>query len=396
MSRPHIVVVGAGPVGLLNALGLAMLGHRVTVLERELDVVASPRAITYLWFVMDGLERLGILDDLKETGVVTTDGQQVLVPSTGERFARPGMERFEGLVPHPFNVHLGQDRLAKIALAHFTALPDTEVIWNAAVTEVSQDGDGVTVKVDLGEQTRELQADWLVGADGADSTVRKRIVGPEFPGLTWPERFVATNIRYDLDSYGYLSANLVIDPNYGAIVAKIDNDNLWRLTYTEDLSLPQETVLDRMPGVLSHILPGRGDYELVHFSPYRTHQRAADTFRIGRVVLAGDAAHITNPTGGMGLTAGLLDTFVLYEALSAVALGAAGDQVLDQYSELRRAVFLDIVSPAATEFRRLVYHSDDPARLETDLKRMRPGAGGTPQDAVAGLSRIKTPSLLAG
>jgi 3-(3-hydroxy-phenyl)propionate hydroxylase/6-hydroxy-3-succinoylpyridine 3-monooxygenase len=92
---------------------------------------------------------------------------------------------------------------------------------------------------------------------------------------------------------------------------------------------------------------------------------------VGRVLLEGDAAHATNPTGGLGLTSGLFDTFVLYEALAAVILGEADDSVLDRYAEERRRIFLEMVSPQACENKRLVYHSHDPVRLEADLRMLR-------------------------
>src|SRR6266568_5876782 len=92
-------------------------------------------------------------------------------------------------------------------------------------------------------------------------------------------------------------------------------------------------IVDRMPAYFDAILPGGKSFELVQYSPYRMHQRAASSFRAGRVLLAGDAAHSTNPAGGLGLTSGLFDTFVLYEALAAVVRGRAGDGVLDRYAE---------------------------------------------------------------
>jgi 3-(3-hydroxy-phenyl)propionate hydroxylase/6-hydroxy-3-succinoylpyridine 3-monooxygenase len=101
------------------------------------------------------------------------------------------------------------------------------------------------------------------------------------------------------------------------------------------------------------------------------HQRAASTLRAGRVLLAGDAAHATNPTGGLGLTSGLFDTYVLSEALAAVVNGEADETVLDEYARERRRVFVEVVNPAASNNKRMVYHSSDPVRLEQDLEELR-------------------------
>jgi 2-polyprenyl-6-methoxyphenol hydroxylase-like FAD-dependent oxidoreductase len=189
--------------------------------------------------------------------------------------------------------------------------------------------------------------------------------------MTWPERFIATNIRYDFESHGYARSTLMIDPTYGAVIAKIDDTGLWRCTYSESADLPEDGVRDRMSAYFDVVLPGAGDVEVDAYQPYRMHQRAAERFRVGRVLLAGDAAHATNPTGGLGLTSGLFDTFVLYDALAAVIRGEADDSVLDRYAEERRKIFLEIASPAAAENKRLIYSSNDPQRLEADLVNIR-------------------------
>jgi 3-(3-hydroxy-phenyl)propionate hydroxylase/6-hydroxy-3-succinoylpyridine 3-monooxygenase len=218
----------------------------------------------------------------------------------------------------------------------------------------------------------------------------------EFEGTTWPERFVATNIRYDFEQDGYARTTLMFDPQYGAIIAKIDNSGLWRCTYCEDAALAEDKVIERLPAFFNVILSRPTTYELVMHSPYRMHQRAAPRFRVGRVVLAGDAAHVTNPVGGLGLTGGLFDTFVLYEALAAVIHADVGDEILDRYSVERRRVFWEYVSPRATENKRLIYHSSDPVRLEEDLRQLRRLA--TDKDflmqTVAFTRQLETPSLL--
>jgi 3-(3-hydroxy-phenyl)propionate hydroxylase/6-hydroxy-3-succinoylpyridine 3-monooxygenase len=294
-------------------------------------------------------------------------------------------------------VHLGQNRLAEVALEHLLRMPGTSISFGTRVTGLSQDADGVTVQASTTEGARELRASWVVGADGARSAVRQAL-GLGFAGTTWPERFVATNVVYDFERLGLARATMMIDPRHGAIIVKIDEAGRWRCTYSEDASLPEEGVLERMPAYFRAILPPGSDYELVQYSPYRMHQRAAERFRIGRAVLAGDAAHVTNPSGGLGLTSGMFDCFVLYEALAAVVHGEADPEVLDRYSDERRRVFWDLASPQACENKRLIYHSRDPVRLEQDLAGLRRLA--TDRDYLIERSlftrRLATPSLLAG
>lgn len=393
MSDDSVLVAGAGPVGLLTALGLARCGVRVTVLECEPAIVNSPRAIVYHWSVLDGLERLGILEDVKRIGLPKQD-YMYRIFKTGESICW-SLAALAGRTAHPYNIHLGQNRLAEVALEHLLRFRGCSVLWNTRVTGLEQDAAGVTVRASTPEGPQELRASWLVGADGARSAVRQAL-GLEFAGTTWPERFVATNVRYDFLKLGLALATLMIDPQYGAIIVKIDNSGLWRCTYCEDASLPEEGVLARMPAYFRAILAPGATYELVQYSPYRMHQRAAERFRAGRVVLAGDAAHVTNPTGGLGLTSGMFDCFVLYEALAAVIHGEIGDEVLDRYSDERRRIFWERASPQACENKRLIYHSRDPARLEEDLKTLRRFA--TDKDFVIERSMftksLESPSLL--
>ncbi len=394
MSNSRVVVVGAGPVGLLTALGLAQAGVPVTVVERGESLSTAPRAMVYHTGVLSGLERLGVLDDVKRAGVVSGDIDFV-VYKTGERM-HMNVGVLEGEIPHPYNVNLGQDKLGAIAMEHLGRLPDTEVVFGTSVTGVTQDDRGVTLAAERNGSATEIRADWVIAADGAASGVR-RALGIEFEGMTWPERFVATNIRYDFAAHGYATGNMVIDDRYGAIVAKIDDTGFWRCTFMEDASLPEETVAERIPAFFAETLPGDKDFELVQFSPYRMHQRAASTFRAGRVLLAGDAAHATNPTGGMGLTSGLFDSYVLSEGLAAVVNGEASDSILDTYSEQRRTAFLEHASPTATAMKQLVYHSGDLEALEPVLAGLRMAAADpeVQKQQMRMSEPVETPSLLA-
>ena len=241
---------------------------------------------------------------------------------------------------------------------------------------------------------------WLIGADGAQSAVRKALP-VEFDGMTWPERFVATNLRFPDNREGWSQTTFYLDGPRGAIIVKIDNSGehgLWRYTWMEDAALPEETVGERLPGMLAHVFGEdvAARCEIVATAPYRMHQRAASSFRADRVLLAGDAAHITNPSGGLGLTMGLFDSYVLNEAIGAVIAGDADESILDQYAELRRAAFLDKASPRAVANKTLIFHSDDPSERDRNLEVFR-RMGSDPDLAREVLSftkTLETPSLI--
>lgn len=397
-QEQQVIVAGAGPTGLLSALGLAQQGIKVTVVERFPEIQDSPRAPLYHWSVLDGLERLGVLDDAIAAGFTKQD-YEYRVRDTGE-IINYGLQPLEGHVKHAFNLHLGQHELARIALRHLEEFENARVLWGNKVADVAQDHAGVdvTVRSEAGEET--LRAEWLIGADGASSAVRKSL-GLDFDGMTWPERFVATNLRFPDDREGWSQTTFYLDGPFGAIIVKIDGSGehgLWRYTWMEDAELPEETVSDRLPAMLAHVFGEETAKasEIVAIAPYRMHQRCASSFRAGRVLLAGDAAHITNPSGGLGLTMGLFDAYVLNEAVGAVVQGRAEESILDRYSELRRAAYLDKAGPRAVSNKKLIFHSDDPVKRDQDLEMFRQ-MGKDPELTRAVLSftkTLETPSLI--
>lgn len=365
-----VIIVGGGPTGFLTALGLAQAGVEVLLLEAGDKIIDSPRAAVYHWSLLDGLERLGIRREAEARGIVKND-YTWLIKRTGEHI-RYRLDVLDELTPYAYNINMGQQVLAGIAKERLEQIGNAAVRFGARVEKLVQHSEGVTVTLASAE---ELRAKYLVGADGAGSTVRSAL-GLSFDGFTWPERFIATNVYHDFASAGYGLSTMVVDSRWGAVIVIIAPDGLWRCTYMEDANLPEETFLDRLPAAYKHLLPGEGGYRLSRAAPYKMHQRCASAFRVGRVVIAGDAAHVTNPTGGFGLTTGLFDAYALWPTLAAIVLEGADPALLDIWAEERRQIFLEQTNPMAVQYKEFLFHCFR-------------GDAGKLEEAIAGLRRMQ-------
>lgn len=362
-SGKHIIVVGAGPAGLVTAFGLAQRGAQVTVIDQEPKVVDSPRAMVYLPSTVKALDKLGLLEMAKQLGPESYDYQCYFAQSGN--IGRMDHRLVEDLTPYHFILHFGQDVLADMILQRFLAIPGNQVLWGTTLESLEQSDERVTATITDSTGKRQLEADWLVGADGARSTVRK-LIGASFDGFTWPDTFMATNIYFDFSKHGYAASNMISDPLNWAVIARVNADNLWRVAYGEDSSLSDEQRMAQVDQRLRYWLPEGAEYRLERANSYRVHQRAASKFREGRVLLAGDAAHATNPIGGMGFTSGIQDAVTLIDCFEKLFDGQADDEILDWYAYERRRIFLEVANPTAIEFKRRTQEADTEKRAEDE------------------------------
>jgi 4-nitrocatechol/4-nitrophenol 4-monooxygenase len=359
MESTQVLIVGAGPVGLLTAVALAQAGIDVVVVEAESQLNDSPRAAVYFSVSLVALRELGLLADLEACSLkVSRFG-----------FHAPEFDFHPVLsmgcmtgITFDYQLHCGQHVVARIAMEHAMKL-GTRVRFSHKLVAVTQSPSGVVADVATPDGNARISASWVIGADGARSTVR-RLLGIEFEGHTWPNRFVATNTYCDMASCGYQQSNFICDPVYGGVVAQLDAEGLWRLTYHESAEHPAETFLERLPAKFAGFIPKGVPYRIHAASPYVIHQRCATRLRAGRVLLAGDAAHATNPCGGLGLTSGIWCGMILSDVLGEVIAGRADDSILDRYSDVRRRIFWDIASPGASENKRMMEESDRERRLK--------------------------------
>ena len=372
MEDTDVTIVGGGPVGLVLASFLATEGVKVVVLEKEKDVINSPRAAVYLHCVLPDLDRAGLLDGMMREGFLDRVGFTMHLGARNEKINIPLDTLVEDEFPFPFNINMGQHILERIALERLTELPSARVQFATDVTGVEDHGDHVEVTAVHNGQTQTINSSFVVGADGARSFVRSTI-GATLDGFTWDERFVAANIEFDFDRLGFNPNNLYVHPTNGCVIARLDRHGLWRYTYQEEGDLPVETVSDRILDRLAALVgPEEAKKaKVVDYNPYRMHQRVASTLRSGRIVLAGDAAHITNPTGGMGLTSGLYDDILLQEILIAILRGEADLDALDYYATDRSEKFLQVASAGVTAFMKMVFDTRDVEEQSQGLQPQR-------------------------
>lgn len=364
----HVIVVGGGPTGLLTALGLAQVGTRVTVLEADAQLNDSPRALVYHYSVLPHLERFGLLADCISEGFVRQDfGWHIY--STGEMIEW-SLSCLEGHTPHPYALHLHQGQLSKVIARHLARHECVDIRFSTKLIGCHQHEDGVVADISGPNGTETIEGDFLIGADGANSTVRKDVLGLQFFGITWPERYIATNTRINLTKHGFSNCVMQLDDVHGSVICKIDASDFWRITFVEDPALPIESVRDRIAMMFETHLPSEA-YDVTTFAPYRMHQRVADRMRVGRILLVGDAGHITNPTGGLGLTGGMFDAFALIETLNRVIHDGASQELLESYEQNRRRVFVEITSPRASNNLANLYRMKEGGRKQELIDWLR-------------------------
>ncbi|EOD43087.1 putative fad binding domain-containing protein [Neofusicoccum parvum UCRNP2] len=178
-------------------------------------------------------------------------------------------------------------------------------------------------------------------------------------------------VYYDFTKWGYTDIQFFIHPEHWHMVARLAGPptEYWRVSYGERSGLTHEELLERQPAKFAAMLPGHpqpGDYDLVGFSPYRVHQRLAPSMRVGKIMLAADAAHLCNPFGGLGLTGGIVDVGGLYDCLAGIHDGRADESILDVYSDVRRAKWTDIIDVVSSENIRRLFGQDPERAAETD------------------------------
>lgn len=386
----RVFIAGAGPVGMVAAANLVRYGIPVTVFESGAKLSGESRASTFHPSTLDMLDDLGFAKPLIETGLVA--------PRFQYRTRQDGIigafdfAAIADVTRHPYRLQNEQFKLTGIVLDKLKDNPNFRIEFGKEVVGVDQNADSVTVSLANGAGPAETRSGrWLVGADGASSAIRHGL-NIEFEGFTWPERFLVVSTPFDFYSVipGLDSVSYVADPVQWYFLLQIPG--MWRVMFPIAADMSDEAAMapDYAQASLRRVVPEVANFEVLHTTLYRVHQRVAKTYRNGRAFLAGDAAHINNPLGGMGMNGGIHDAINLTERLAMVMKGGAQDEELDRYDRQRRQVTVEYVQSQTIKNKQNLE-----AKTEEDRVRFRDEMQRASEDPVLARQYLMRVSMFA-
>jgi 3-(3-hydroxy-phenyl)propionate hydroxylase len=360
-----ILIAGGGPIGYTAAYLLARRGIPFTLLEAGNKIFDDPRAGTIHPPTLELFATAGVTPLIMKRGYV--------VPNYHYRDRRTGIVADFDLsvlaadTPFPFRVMLEQHKICEI-LRDLLAkeFPQYPVLLDHRVESVTQTATGVTARIETPQGPRSFNGRYMIGCDGGRSQVRKSM-NVTFEGFTYDERFLILSTRYDFQPHGYALTNYIADPVQWCATFKVpgfDENGMWRVVFPVDNTTPVETLYEEAN--VQRLIQGfhkiPGDYLVAHRNVYQVHQRVASRYRDGRILIAGDAAHINNPLGGMGMNFGFHDVFNLVEKLSRVWFEGAPADLFDLYDRQRRTVAQEYLQRQTIENKKNMENQDEAAQ----------------------------------
>lgn len=335
---PRVVVIGAGPVGLTAALGLVREGVPTLILEAAPALSDLPRASTFHPPTLEMLDELGIARKLLREGY-RVDRIQYRERSSGI-VAEFDFSLLKDTTPFPFRLQCPQNRLCELLAEELGALDLAGIRFGSKVERIEQDDERVSIFLEGGE---EIEADYVVAADGASSVVRKQL-GIEFEGTTYETRNLQLMTTFDFASVfpDLAMVNYIFDPEEWCVIMRTP-PGVWRVLFPLEQGESEEEALDDevLQARLRRLASVDEEIDVAYKAVYTVHQRVARTFRSGRALLVGDAAHVNSPIGGMGMNSGIHDAVTLRRPLLAALRG--GDAGLDEWAAERRRVAIEYV-----------------------------------------------------
>ncbi len=361
----HIIIVGAGPVGCLSAYILASESFEITIVEALEKPAQDLRASTFHPPTLDLLDLWDISDDLIKQGLIT--------PTFQFRDRQEGLigEFDFGLLKndtsHPYRLQCEQFKFTGVLYHRLRDMPNVRFLVKSEAVAVEQTTNEVALSVATPDGEERINGDILIGCDGASSIIRKK-TEIKFEGFTYPELFLVVstpdNLREIIPDLGYVA--YIADPREWCTVIKVLD--FWRILYPTIPGMAEDEILDddHIQKMVQEFVPKSTPYNVVHKTLYRIHQRVAESYRKGRVFLAGDSAHINSPLGGMGMNGGLHDGISLAIKLVDVLKHGADPELLDAYERERRPIAVEHVQKSTIHNKNVMEETDPEKRRVTN------------------------------
>lgn len=360
MSTLPVLIAGSGPAGSLLALYLARQQIPVIVFEKQPDLPVDLRASTFHPPSLEMLDELGVAESMITQGL-KVDRYQYRDRKSGA-VAEFDMSLLADDTRFPFRLQLEQYEMTRIINRELAQYPCAQVLFRHEVLGFSQDENSVTALVNTPDNEKQFRGSFLLGCDGASSQVRKA-AGIGYGGFTYDEKFLVVSTAFPFeqvfDNLSYV--NYISDPDEWCVLLR--TEKLWRVLWPTDPAEanPAQTYLNDqyIQARLQHMYTKAGDYDIGHRTLYAVHQRVAERYVQGRMVLVGDAAHINNPLGGMGMNGGLHDAYNLAEKLCRIIKeGAAYPALFAQYERQRKDLAVQFVQQHTISNKKLMEEKD--------------------------------------
>jgi 3-(3-hydroxy-phenyl)propionate hydroxylase len=366
-DRERVVVIGAGPVGLCLSLALGQAGVPVCLIEQLGDdnlLEQVPRAGTNHPATLEMFDRIGLYARIAPRGIVAPvfhywDRRESRLIAAFDHIHLTDDTRF------PYVLQCERIKIVEEAIALAKAHPLIDLRLLTQFAGFAQDADRITARVvDPAGKEDTIVGAFLVSCEGARSIVRKEL-GIDFEGFTYSDRTLNIEVAYDFRRHGYAERNYISDPDeWSNLFHWKGPPDRWRVHFPTAPDDDPEAIARpaALQARLRRFLATDRDFDIVACNLYTVHQRVARKFRIGRAILAGDAAHVNSPIGAMGLNSGVHDAFNLADKLIAILRGAAGHDALDRYERQRRHVAIQHTQAQTIRNKRLLAEKDPAIR----------------------------------
>ena len=332
-----ILIVGAGPVGLSLGTALAAKGIKVELFEAMSSLSSESRASTLHPPTLEMFNRWGVLDEVISKGK-KVDKLQYWDRDKREIVAEFNYSLIAGDTSFPFRLQCPQSTVTRILKPKLEKIGPARVHMGHELLDYKDLGNKVRAVFKTAQGIKAFEGLLLCGADGAHSLTRKKLSLP-FEGSTYEDRFLLVPVKIDLKKYypGIGPVAYLFSPKEWMVIMNLPGLTrlVFRVTEDEDIEEVQKNqrVIQRVQQFIGEEVP----IEFFPTSVYRVHRRICEKFRVGNVLLVGDAAHLNNPLGGMGMNSGIHDAYYLAEYIE-LFLRREDPEILDRYSEKRRRI----------------------------------------------------------